>query len=65
VTCCAVLRLLAPRAAVLNDFEAVGYGILALGPQDLIDINNIPAKPQVSQPLHSLLCHAAVPCWPR
>jgi glucokinase len=32
---------------VLNDFEAVGYGILALGPQDLIDINNIPAKPQV------------------
>lgn len=34
------------KAAVLNDFEAVGYGILALGPQDLIDINNIPAKPQ-------------------
>jgi glucokinase len=46
------------RTAVLNDFEAVGYGILALGPKDVVSLNDVKVKPQVRPfqgALHTLL----------
>lgn len=33
---------------MLNDFQANGYGIPALEPHDLITLNDMPARPQVS-----------------
>ncbi|KAF8057125.1 glk [Scenedesmus sp. PABB004] len=33
------------RTAVLNDFEAVGYGIPALAPSDLVPLNDVPMVP--------------------
>ncbi|KAL0019295.1 hypothetical protein WJX79_007690, partial [Trebouxia sp. C0005] len=32
------------RMAVLNDFEACGYGVPALQPEDLLVLNNVPAR---------------------
>jgi hypothetical protein len=32
---------------VLNDFEANGYGILALQPEDVVILNDVPAAKQV------------------
>lgn len=40
--------------AVLNDFEACGYGVPALGPEDLLVLNNVPARDKAS-PLHPVL----------
>lgn len=34
------------RVALLNDFEAVGYGIPALQPQDLVPLNDVPTQPK-------------------
>ncbi len=43
-----LLCLLLPgRVQVLNDFEAVGYGIPALEADDVVAINDVPAKPLV------------------
>ena len=36
------------RVAVLNDFEANGYGILALQPEDVAVLHDAPATPKVS-----------------
>ena len=33
--------------AVLNDFEACGYGVPALQPEDLFVLNDVPARPKV------------------
>jgi glucokinase len=33
------------KTAVLNDFEAVGYGIPALEPKDLVALNDAPVVP--------------------
>jgi glucokinase len=33
------------KTAVLNDFEAVGYGIPALEPKDLVALNDVPMVP--------------------
>lgn len=38
--------------AVLNDFEACGYGVPALRPEDLLVLNDVPARRKVS-PLHN------------
>lgn len=40
--------------AVLNDFEACGYGVPALQPEDLLVLNDVPARQKVSPHLHSL-----------
>ena len=37
------------RVAVLNDFEANGYGILALKPQDVIVLHDAQPQPKVRQ----------------
>lgn len=34
------------KTAVLNDFEAVGYGIPALQPTDLVPLNDVPMVPE-------------------
>ena len=34
--------------AVLNDFEACGYGVPALQPEDLLVLNDVPARQKVS-----------------
>ena len=36
------------RVAVLNDFEAAGYGITVISENDFVTLNNVPAAPQVS-----------------
>lgn len=33
--------------AVLNDFEACGYGVPALQPEDLFLLNDVPAREKV------------------
>ena len=35
------------RMAVLNDFEACGYGVPALQPEDLLMLNDVPARQKV------------------
>ena len=45
------------RMAVLNDFEACGYGVPALQPEDLHILNDVPARPKVSLQLLSLQQH--------
>ena len=40
--------------AVLNDFEACGYGVPALQPEDLLILNDVPARQKVSPQLHLL-----------
>ncbi len=35
------------RMAVLNDFEACGYGVPALQPEDLLVLNDVPARQKV------------------
>ena len=42
------------RMAVLNDFEACGYGVPALQPEDLLVLNDVPARQKVSPQLHLL-----------
>ena len=42
------------RMAVLNDFEACGYGVPALQPEDLLVLNDVPARQKVSPKLHLL-----------
>ena len=39
--------------AVLNDFEACGYGVPALRPEDLLVLNDVPARRKV-RPAHNL-----------
>ena len=39
---------------MLNDFEAVGYGILALEPKDVVALNDAKVKPQVRYVLKQL-----------
>lgn len=34
------------KTAVLNDFEAVGYGIPALAAKDLVALNDVPIQPK-------------------
>ena len=41
--------------AVLNDFEACGYGVPALQSQDLLVLNDVPARNKVS-PLQHQRC---------
>lgn len=36
------------RVAVLNDFEAAGYGITVISQNDYVVLNNVPAAPQAS-----------------
>jgi hypothetical protein len=36
------------RVALLNDFEAVGYGIPVLGPHDVVPLNDVPVQPKVT-----------------
>ena len=38
------------RMAVLNDFEACGYGVPALQAEDLFVLNDVPARQKVSTP---------------
>ena len=42
------------RVAVLNDFEANGYGVPALAPEDLIVLNDVPPAPKVLPKLYTL-----------
>ena len=35
--------------AVLNDFEAAGYGITIISEKDYVVLNDVPAAPQVRQ----------------
>lgn len=35
------------RVAVLNDFEAAGYGISVITEKDWVVLNDVPAAPQV------------------
>ena len=35
------------RMAVLNDFEACGYGVPALKEKDCVALNNVKARPMV------------------
>ena len=37
------------RMAVLNDFEACGYGVPALQEEDLLVLNDVPARPKVQR----------------
>lgn len=41
------MRLMACSVGVLNDFEANGYGVLALQPDDMVILNDVPVTPQV------------------
>jgi hypothetical protein len=45
--------------AVLNDFEAVGYGIPALGPQDLLVLNDVAPVAQAPK----VGCVGVLQCW--
>lgn len=36
--------------AVLNDFEAAGYGITVISENDYVTLNAVPAAPQASSP---------------
>lgn len=42
--------------AVLNDFEACGYGVPALEPEDLFVLNDVPARAKVTG--SSPICHS-------
>ena len=46
------------RVAVLNDFEAAGYGITVISENDYVPLNAVPAAPQVCSafPCMSCLC---------
>jgi hypothetical protein len=59
-TCIKLICLLhaAAAAAVLNDFEAVGYGIPALGPDDLVALNDAPMVPKAPKVSSSSLLMA-------
>lgn len=35
------------RSTVLNDFEAVGYGVTVLTDNDLVTLNDVPAEDKV------------------
>lgn len=54
--------------AVLNDFEACGYGVPALQPEDLLVLNDVPARQKVSPELcllyhvHKVQLHHATRC---
>ena len=37
----------ARRMAVLNDFEANGYGVTALEPEHVVVLNDVPPQPKV------------------
>ena len=37
------------RSTVLNDFEAVGYGVPVLTDNDLVTLNDVPAEDKVGQ----------------
>lgn len=52
------------RFAILNDFEAVGYGIPAVAETDIVVLNDAPIVPNVC-PSSASLCHcsALVPLW--
>lgn len=39
--------------AVLNDFEACGYGVPALQPEDLLVLNDVPAREKVRPLQHT------------
>jgi len=39
------------RVAVLNDFEAAGYGITIISEKDYVVLNDMPAAPQASSSL--------------
>ncbi len=45
---------IACRMAVLNDFEACGYGVPALQPEDLLVLNDVPARRKVCLGFHYL-----------
>lgn len=51
--CCDAARR--ARMAVLNDFEANGYGVTAVSEENLISLNEVPAKPQ-ARPASRLGC---------
>ena len=50
------------RFAVLNDFEAVGYGVSVVPDSDLLVLNDAPVDPKVSYPWSHHPCH---PVWSR
>ncbi len=43
------------RVAVLNDFEANGYGVTALQPDHLVCLNEVPEVEKVRAPQEMLL----------
>lgn len=43
------------RVAVLNDFEAAGYGITVISENDYVTLNAVPAAPQASS-LPACMC---------
>lgn len=47
VRACGLCRKYGLRVAVLNDFEAAGYGISVITEKDWEVLNNVPAAPQV------------------
>ena len=49
------------RVAVLNDFEANGYGILALKPEDVIVLHDAQPQPKVRSSASSSCCQFADP----
>lgn len=52
------------RFAILNDFEAVGYGIPAVAETDVVVLNDAPIVPNVCPPSASLChCSALVLLW--
>ena len=40
------------RFAVLNDFEAIGYGVPVVPPEDLVVLHDAPVQPKVLPPGH-------------
>ena len=51
------------RMAVLNDFEANGYGVTALEPEHLVVLNDVPSTPKVPSRLRSHI-HGVLHCQP-
>lgn len=49
---------LSSRVAVLNDFEANGYGVTALEPEHLVCLNEVPDVEKAR------ICFLSRPHWP-
>ena len=48
--CQAIARACCRRMAVLNDFEANGYGVTAMDEKHLVTLNEVPAADKACKP---------------